>query len=188
MVIHAVYDAGTHHMKTTNRPAFYWVMAEAFGNFVGAGVFGFMMTLPQINLFTHGTQWTVSHGHFAFWGAYGCGVISIVYLVLRQLRGAEVFDSRSWKWGFGLLNLGLVGMVSGLLIAGITQAVNERAQGGSTLQAFIIAAENPWFKTAMYARLSFGIVFALGYIVMVYDFLAIGKKSRAAKTVQLAAA
>ncbi|MGO9851400.1 MAG: cbb3-type cytochrome c oxidase subunit I, partial [Steroidobacteraceae bacterium] len=32
MVVHAVYDAGTHHMKTTNRPAFYWVLAEAFGN------------------------------------------------------------------------------------------------------------------------------------------------------------
>jgi nitric oxide reductase subunit B len=50
MVVHAVYDAGTQHMKTTNRPAFFWMMAEAFGNFLGAGVWGFMMTLPQINL------------------------------------------------------------------------------------------------------------------------------------------
>jgi nitric oxide reductase subunit B len=29
MVIHAIYDAGKHHMKTTNRPAFYWMLAEA---------------------------------------------------------------------------------------------------------------------------------------------------------------
>jgi nitric oxide reductase subunit B len=58
MVVHAVYDAGTHHMKTSNRPAFYWVMAEAFGNFIGAGVWGFMITLPQVNLYAHGTQWT----------------------------------------------------------------------------------------------------------------------------------
>ena len=34
MVIHAIYDAGTHHMTTTNRPSFYWMMAEAFGNFL----------------------------------------------------------------------------------------------------------------------------------------------------------
>jgi nitric oxide reductase subunit B len=189
MVVHAVYDAGTHHMKTTNRPAFYWVLAEAFGNFIGAGVFGFMMTLPQINLYSHGTQWTVSHGHFAFWGAYGCGVIAIMYLILQQTRNAaERFDSRAWKWSFGLLNLGLVGMVGGLLIGGITQAIYERAQGGSTLQAFVVASENHWFRSAMYARLFFGVVFALGYLILVYDLLAIGKRATIAAPAQVASA
>ena len=95
MVVHAVYDAGAHRMKTTNKPAFFWVMAEAFGNFIGGGVFGFMMTLPQINLFTHGTQWTVSHGHFAFWGAYGCGVIAVIYLALQKSRACEQLDGRA---------------------------------------------------------------------------------------------
>jgi nitric oxide reductase subunit B len=189
MVVHAVYDAGTHHMKTTNRPAFYWVLAEAFGNFIGAGVFGFMMTLPQINLYSHGTQWTVSHGHFAFWGAYGCGVIAIVYLVLQRIRDAAgYFDSRAWKWSFGLLNLGLVGMVGGLLIAGITQAIYERAEGGSTLQAFVVASENHWFRSAMYARLIFGVMFAVGYLILVYDLLAIGKRVKVAAPAQVASA
>jgi hypothetical protein len=32
MVVHAVYDAGAQHMKTTNRTALYWMMAEAFGS------------------------------------------------------------------------------------------------------------------------------------------------------------
>jgi nitric oxide reductase subunit B len=176
MVVHAVYDAGTHRMKTSNRPSFYWVLAEAFGNFVGAGVWGFMMTLPQINLYSHGTQWTVSHGHFAFWGAYGCGVIAIIYLVLQQTRGASYFDSPTWKWSFALLNLGLLGMVGGLLISGITQAIYERAQGGSTLQAFVVASENAWFQSGMYARLAFGCVFALGYLILVYDMLSIGRR------------
>jgi nitric oxide reductase subunit B len=189
MVVHAVYDAGTHHMKTTNRPAFYWVLAEAFGNFIGAGVFGFMMTLPQINLYSHGTQWTVSHGHFAFWGAYGCGVIAIMYLILQRTRNAaEHFDSRAWKWGFGLLNLGLVGMVGGLLIAGITQAIYERAEGGSTLQAFVVASEHPWFRSAMYARFMFGVVFALGYLALVYDLLVIGRRATVAAPTQTAPA
>lgn len=176
MVVHAVYDAGTHHMQTSNRPAFYWVLAEAFGNFIGAGVWGFMMTLPQINLFSHGTQWTVSHGHFAFWGAYGCGVIAIIYLVLQRTREAQRLESRAWKWGFGLLNFGLLGMVGGLLIAGIAQAIYERAEGGSTLQAFVVASESPWFQSGMYARLGFGVVFALGYLALVYDLLTIGKR------------
>ncbi len=188
MVVHAVYDAGTHHMRTTNRPAFYWVLAEAFGNFIGAGVFGFMMTLPQINLFSHGTQWTVSHGHFAFWGAYGCGVIAILYLVLQRIRESQVFDSRAWKWSFGLLNLGLVGMVGGLLVAGIAQAIYERAEGGSTLQAFVVASESSWFHSGMYARLGFGVVFAFGYLVLVYDLLTIGRRVPIAATTQVASA
>jgi nitric oxide reductase subunit B len=188
MVVHAVYDARTHHMRTTNRPAFYWVLAEAFGNFIGAGVFGFMMTLPQINLFSHGTQWTVSHGHFAFWGAYGCGVIAILYLVLQRTRESQVLESRAWKWSFGLLNLGMVGMVGGLLVAGIAQAIYERAEGGSTLQAFVVASERSWFHSGMYARLVFGVVFALGYLALVYDLLTIGRRVPIAATTQVASA
>lgn len=188
MVVHAVYDAGAHHMKTTNRPAFYWVLAEAFGNFIGAGIWGFMMTLPQINLYSHGTQWTVSHGHFAFWGAYGCGVIAMVYLVLQHTRSAAQLDSRAWKWGFALLNFGMLGMVGGLLIAGIVQAFYGRAEGGSTLQAFVVASENHWFQSGMYARLVFGVIFAIGYVVLAYDLLAIGRRAALAAPPQASAA
>lgn len=171
MVVHAIYDAGAHHMKTTNRPAFFWVLAEAFGNFIGAGVFGFMMTLPQINMFSHGTQWTVSHGHFAFWGAYACGVIAILYLAKQKVGGVANLDGHAWRWSFGLLNFGMIGMVGGLLISGIAQAFYERAMGGSTLQAFMTGQENPWFVSGMYARAGFGLVFAAGYVMLVYDLL-----------------
>ena len=40
--------------------------ASTFVHFMGAGVWGFGQTLPQINRWTHGTQITASHGHFAF--------------------------------------------------------------------------------------------------------------------------
>jgi nitric oxide reductase subunit B len=176
MVVHAVYDAGTHRMKTTNKPAFFWVMAEAFGNFIGAGVFGFMMTLPQINLFTHGTQWTVSHGHFAFWGAYGCGVISVIHLALQKSRALQQVDGTAWKWSFALLNIGIVGMAGALLVSGISQAFYERAMGGSTLQAFMEGQANVWFVQGIVMRLIFGFVFAAGYVVLMYDLLTIGKR------------
>lgn len=181
MVVHAVYDAGTHHMKTTNKPALYWMMAEAFGNFLGAGVWGFMMTLPQINLFTHGTQWTVSHGHFAFWGAYACGVLSVIYLALQQVRGATALDGRTWRWSFALLNVGMIGMVGALLVAGMAQAFYERAIGGSTLEAFINAQTNPWFQQGMVTRLAFGFLFLAGFVVLVYDLLTIGRRVPAVK-------
>ncbi|HEY5898070.1 MAG TPA: cbb3-type cytochrome c oxidase subunit I [Burkholderiales bacterium] len=176
MVVHAVYDAGTQHMKTTNRPSLYWMMAEAFGNFLGGGMWGFMMTLPQINLYSHGTQWTVSHGHFAFWGAYACGVLSVVYLAVQKARGGAEPAGSAWKWAFALLNIGMLGMVGALLMSGMAQAFYERAIGGSTLQAFIEAQSNPWFAQGMAVRLAFGFVFAAGYVCLVYDLLTMWRR------------
>lgn len=183
MVVHAVYDAGTQRMKTTNRPAFFWMMAEAFGNFLGAGVWGFMMTLPQINLYAHGTQWTVSHGHFAFWGAYGCGLLSVCYIVLQKVRGAATLDGLAWRWAFVTLNTGLVGMSALLLLAGYAQSFVERALGGSTLEAFIAGQGDPSFVAAIYARFLFGLIFAAGYAVLVYDFVNLGRRVPAAAAV-----
>jgi len=171
MVVHAIYDAGMHRLQTMNRPAFYWITTEAFLNFIGAGVWGFMMTLPQINMFSHGTQWTASHGHFAFYGAYVCGIIAVLYVAKQRIAGVETLAGNRWKWGYGLLNLGMVGMVMGLLLAGMAQAFFERAAGGSTLMAYTIASENPWFVSGLYARTGFGIIFALGYIMLVFDLL-----------------
>ena len=186
MVVHAVYDAGAQHMKTTNRPALYWMMAEAFGNFIGAGVWGFMITLPQVNLYAHGTQWTVSHGHFAFWGAYGCGVISVLYLVLQKTHNLAFVDGPRWKWSFAALNLGLVGMTGALLVAGFVQAFVERAIGGSTLNAFISGQENAWFVDGMVARFLLAIVFTAGYVVLVWDVLTLGRRAPAVAVVAAA--
>jgi nitric oxide reductase subunit B len=188
MVVHGVYDAGTRHLQAANRPAFYWTMAEAFGNFLGAGVWGFMMTLPQINLYSHGTQWTASHGHFAFWGAYGCGIIAVLYLALEKSRGLQRLDGRAWKWSFALLNVGMLGMTGALLVAGIDQAFYERAIGGSTWNAYLNMQGRPWFNESMWARLAFGLVFAAGYAVLVYDLLAIGRRREAGAHEALAAA
>ncbi len=178
MVIHAIYDSGTRHLKAANRPALYWMLAEAFGNFLGAGVWGFMMTLPQINLYSHGTQWTASHGHFAFWGAYSCGIIAVLYLAVEKSRGSEGLDGRAWKWSFALLNLGMLGMVGGLLVAGMDQAFFERALGGSTWGAFIALQQRPWYIEGMWARTGFGLLFAAGYAILIYDVLTIGKRQR----------
>jgi len=171
MVIHAIYDAGSNRMRTRNNPAYIWITTEALLNFIGAGIWGFMMTLPQINLFSHGTQWTASHGHFAFYGAYVCGVISVLYIVKQKVTGVKIMGGNRWKWGFAFLNLGMIGMVSALLLAGMAQAFFERAVGGSTLMAFTVASENPWFTSGMWARMGFGVMFALGYVMLVADLL-----------------
>ena len=134
MVVHSVYDAGRHSFRSNNHPALAWLIAHAFGNFLGAGVWGFMQTLPQINLYTHGTQWSSSHGHLAFFGAYVTIIVAFIYVALQRLRG-DVWMSDTlaggwrWKWALTLLHVGIVGMTMALLIAGYEQSFVERAVG-----------------------------------------------------------
>ena len=184
MVVHAVYDSGVKHMKANNNPALAWLIAHAFGNFFGAGVWGFMHTLPQINLYTHGTQWSASHGHLAFFGAYATIVIAMIYIALREVRGQQSFGADlpdggwKWKWALGLLNLGVVGMTVALLISGYEQSFIERAVGGSTWLGYFTAQIHPWFVQGMWWRMFFGFVTLAGIILLVWDLLTIGKSRK----------
>jgi nitric oxide reductase subunit B len=188
MVVHAVYDSGVRHMKGNNNPALAWLIAHAFGNFFGAGVWGFMHTLPQINLYTHGTQWSASHGHLAFFGAYATIIIAMIYIAVPYIRGQEGIGSNlpdggwKWKWSLGLLNLGVVGMTMALLISGYEQSFIERAVGGSTWLGYFTAQIHPWFVQGMEWRMVFGWVTAAGIVLLLWDLLTIAKpKSSEAK-------
>jgi len=181
MVVHAIYDAGRHGFKSNNHPALAWLIAHAFGNFFGAGVWGFMHTLPQINLYTHGTQWTSSHGHLAFFGAYATIVIAIIYLAIQKARG-DVWMSGDlpgngwrWKWALALLNIGVLGMTMALLVSGYEQSFIERALGGSTWSAYFQAQQTEWFMQGMYWRMVFGWVTAAGLAILLWDMLTIGR-------------
>lgn len=187
MVVHAVYDAGTHGFRSNNHPALAWLIAHAFGNFFGAGVWGFMHTLPQINLYTHGTQWSASHGHFAFFGAYATIIIAVIYIALQKVRG-RVWMSENmagngwkWKWSLALLNIGVVGMTVALLISGYEQSHIERAVGGSTWAGYFAAQTHEWFIQGMQWRMIFGWVTAAGTVLLMWDLLTIGKGETRAK-------
>jgi nitric oxide reductase subunit B len=107
-------------------------------------------------------------------------VLSVIYLALQKSRGTAELAGNTWKWPFALLNIGLIGMVGSLLVSGMAQAFYERAIGGSTLQAFISAESTPWFTEGMVSRLAFGLVFATGYVWLVYDLLTVGRREAAA--------
>jgi len=97
----------------------------------------------------------------------------VLYLAREKSRGYEGLDGRAWKWSFALLNIGMLGMTGALLVAGMDQAFYERAIGGSTWNAFLAMQGRPWFNESMWARLAFGLMFACGYAILVYDLLAV---------------
>ncbi len=174
----AIVMAGAFHALFF---ALAWLIAHAFGNFFGAGVWGFMHTLPQINLYTHGTQWTSSHGHLAFFGAYATINIAMIYIALQRVRGNVWMSGKlpdngwKWKWSLALLTAGVLGMTMALLIAGYEQSFVERALEGSTWSAYFQAQLGTWFRQGMMWRMVFGWVTAAGIVLLFWDLLTIGK-------------
>jgi nitric oxide reductase subunit B len=104
--------------------AFYFLMAVGVWNFVGAGVFGFLINLPIVSYFEVGTILTPNHAHAAMMGVFGLlGVAFMVFAMRRVLEdrqwaGVEKYVAISF-WG---LNIGLALMVVlNLFPAGVLQ-------------------------------------------------------------------
>jgi nitric oxide reductase subunit B len=132
-IVLMTYDAlmTMRHRQTqpSNQVTWYWLGGSAIAHFVGAGVYGFAQTLPQINQWTHGTQITASHGHFAFFGAFGMLALAAIYYVVPQLRGIRRLREGRGLWSFWLMTLGMLGIILSFTIAGIVQVYLNRMVG-----------------------------------------------------------
>ncbi len=103
---------------------FFFLVASSFWNFLGAGLFGFLINLPFVNYFEHGTYLTANHGHAALFGVYGMLSISLLLFCWRSLVRSEFWNDKLIKYIFWLLNGGLFMMVTTVLFpVGIYQTI-----------------------------------------------------------------
>jgi len=192
MFVHVIYDwgketglkeaeskaSGEGYHSMNNSPAFTWFVMNAFGNFLGAGVWGFFHTLPQVNIYTHGTQFTSAHGHLAFFGAYATILIGMFYMAIQGKNNISIlkatFDS---KMAVFLICFGVMGMTVALTIAGYGQVLVERAQMGATWEGFFVSQDMMWFVQGIGWRLAMGIVTFVGFIYLIKDLLTTSKNS-----------
>ncbi len=123
----AMYRKG--EKRHPNKIALTWTLGTAIVSFVGAGLLGLAHTLPQVNLYTHGTLVTAMHGHLAFWGAYGMIVLAIVSYTMPNLTGRKLYDSARGTYAFWLSNIGMIGMTTAFAAAGVAQVYMERIMG-----------------------------------------------------------
>jgi nitric oxide reductase subunit B len=88
-------------------------MAVGFWNFVGAGVFGFLINLPIVSYFEVGTLLTANHGHAAMFGVFGLLGVAVTVFCLRNLGDDARWQRRLWliKTSFWGLNGGLALMI-----------------------------------------------------------------------------
>ena len=129
MAMYALAMARKGGRAHPNRIAMKWSIGCAVMSFVGAGFLGFAHTLPQVNMWTHGTLVTAMHGHMAFWGAYAMLVLAIIAYALPEITGRKRYDGWMPEWGFWLANIGMTAMTAAFAIAGIAQVYLERKVG-----------------------------------------------------------
>ncbi|MDX9786299.1 MAG: cbb3-type cytochrome c oxidase subunit I [Desulfobacterales bacterium] len=105
--------AGVPKRIIPHKWAFYFLMAVGFWNFVGAGIFGFLINMPVVSYFEAGTILTLNHGHAALLGAFGMLAMALVVLGLRHvLTDAQwVLPEKFVKLSFWGINIGLALMV-----------------------------------------------------------------------------
>ena len=79
-----------------HRWTFYFLMAVGFWNFLGAGVFGFLINTPIVSYYEIGTILTPNHGHAAMMGVFGMLGVGLMVFVLRETVSDDVYGRR-WK-------------------------------------------------------------------------------------------
>ena len=107
-----------------HRWTIYFLMAVGFWNFVGAGVFGFLINLPIVSYFEVGTTLTSNHGHAALFGVFGMLALAVLVFCMRSLAKDDVWPraERLIRAGFWGLNGGLASMMAvDLFPAGVLQ-------------------------------------------------------------------
>jgi nitric oxide reductase subunit B len=113
-----------------HRWAVMFLVSVGFWNFLGAGIFGFLINLPIVSYYEIGTALTANHGHAAMMGVYGMLALGLAMFCLRYLIPAERWPERWAKVCFWSTNLGLAWMCfATLLPLGILQLYESVGKG-----------------------------------------------------------
>jgi nitric oxide reductase subunit B len=113
-----------------HRWAIMFLIAVGFWNFVGAGIFGFLINLPIVSYYEIGTALTANHAHAAMMGVYGMLAVGLALFGLRYLIPEKYWSERAAKISFWSLNAGLAWMVFATLFPlGILQLYESVSHG-----------------------------------------------------------
>ncbi len=115
-----------------HRWTFNFLIAVGVWNFIGAGIFGFLINLPVVSYYEVGTNLTANHAHSAFIGVFGMLGMALLVFVLRQ-TSTDAHWLRMEKYiriSFWGLNIGLAGMVvMNLFPSGVLQFIDTLNNG-----------------------------------------------------------
>ncbi len=168
ILIYTLYSVKNKSLISENCIALLWIVGCSIMSFIGAGLLGFLHTLPSINIFTHGTLITAMHGHLAFWGAYAMIVFSMIIYSVPIITGKKIYSLTVFKYSFWASNIGMLGMILSFGSAGIVQVYLERVLD---LDFFVI---REFLKLYFGSLIFFALIFSSGILYFIYLFYKFG--------------
>ncbi|MDI3315202.1 MAG: cbb3-type cytochrome c oxidase subunit I [Mycobacterium sp.] len=113
-----------------HRWAVMFLVAVGFWNFLGAGIFGFLINLPVVSYYQIGTALTANHGHAAMMGVYGMLAVGLAMFAFRYVIPPDKWPEKWARLCFWSLNIGLAWMVfATLLPLGVLQLYHSVNDG-----------------------------------------------------------
>lgn len=140
-----------------------FLMSVGFWNFLGAGVFGFLINMPIVSFFETGTYLTPNHGHAAMFGVFGLLSISLCVYILRETLSAERWEvvERYVRVSFWGLNIGLALMLAlSLLPTGFIQ-LGDVVENGYWHARSMEFTQSPIMTALGWARMPADIIFII---------------------------
>ncbi len=163
-----------------HRWAVLFLVAVGFWNFVGAGVFGFLVNLPIVSYYEIGTALTANHAHAAMMGVYGMLAVGFMLFCLRYLIPQDRWSDRLARISFWSLNLGLAWMAFvTLLPLGIIQLHHSVSTGYHAARdlAFVTNGTSWWIEVL---RLPGDLLFLIGGVLPLIWLALLGIRHRGA--------
>lgn len=144
----------------------YCLISVAFWNFLGAGIFGFLINPPIALYYMQGLNTTPLHGHTALFGVYGMLGIGLMLFVLRSLYRNQIWNDKLIGFSFWSINIGLMLMaVLSLLPVGLLQTIASVNKG----MWYARSAEflqQPIMETLRWLRVIGDTIFAVGILAL----------------------
>ncbi|MFA7359827.1 MAG: nitric-oxide reductase large subunit [Candidatus Kapaibacterium sp.] len=144
----------------------YCFISVAFWNFVGAGIFGFLINPPIALYYMQGLNTTPVHSHTALFGVYGMLGIGLMLFVMKGLTAKHVWKNNVISFAFWSINIGLMLMVLiSLLPVGILQTIASIDHG----MWYARSAEfmqDPILQVFRWLRIIGDTIFAIGTLAL----------------------
>lgn len=169
----------------------YYLISVGVWNFIGAGIFGFLINLPIISYFEVGTNLTQNHSHAAMFGVFGMLALAVTMFCMRAMQTEEIWEKTKnlVKVGFWGLNIGMgLMVVLDLFPSGILQLWDSLENGywHARHLNFIMSG---FFHTLEWVRLGADAVFIIVGVIPTVSAIFItyihGRKRGEGKLIQI---
>ena len=148
-----------------HRWAVWFLVAVGVWNFLGAGVFGFLINLPVVSYYEIGTALTANHAHTSMMGVYGMLAAGLLLFCLRYVMRPDRWSDRAATLSFWSLNIGLAWMAFvNLFPLGIVQ-LYYAVDTGYWYARSLDFLKLPWVNALEWVRLPGDALFIIGGVV-----------------------